>query len=76
VTRRCGRCVGQSSAADLLGSAPLAQQVAKQLIDAAAAGAPTATLEALASGFTTYTEDYAAGVRAFLGRTTPTFHNR
>jgi enoyl-CoA hydratase len=58
---------------DLLGSAPLAQQVAKQLVDAAAAGAPAAIMESLASGFTASTDDFTAGVEAFLTRTSPTF---
>lgn len=61
---------------DLLGTAPIAQQVAKQLVDAAAAGAPAAVTEALASGFTAGTEDYAAGLHAFLERSAPTFHAR
>jgi enoyl-CoA hydratase len=60
-------------AADLLGSAPIAQQVAKQLVDAAATGAPPAVLEALASGFTAYTDDYAEGVTAFLTKRKPRF---
>jgi enoyl-CoA hydratase len=58
---------------DLLGSAPIAQQVSKQLVDAASAGAPTAVLEAIASGFTAYTQDFAEGVNAFLGKTSPRF---
>ncbi|MEV0830063.1 enoyl-CoA hydratase/isomerase family protein [Nonomuraea rubra] len=62
--------------ADLLGSAPIAQQVAKQLVDAAAGGAPSATLEAIASGFTAHTEDFAEGVNAFLAKRTPHFHGR
>jgi enoyl-CoA hydratase/carnithine racemase len=58
---------------DLLGSAPIAQQVAKQLVDAAAVGAPAAVLEALASGFTSYTQDFTEGVNGFLNKTTPHF---
>lgn len=65
------RCV-----ADLLGSAPVAQQVAKQLVDAAAAGAPSATIEAIASGFTSYTDDFTEGVQAFLNKTDPKFRDR
>jgi enoyl-CoA hydratase/carnithine racemase len=57
----------------ILGGAPIAVQVGKQLVHAAAAGAPSATLEALASGFTTATSDFAAGVRAFQNKTEPTF---
>jgi enoyl-CoA hydratase/carnithine racemase len=54
---------------DLLGSAPIAQQVAKQLIDAAAAGVPSSILESISSGFTAYTNDYTAGVHAFMNKT-------
>ncbi|WP_345383798.1 enoyl-CoA hydratase/isomerase family protein [Pseudonocardia yuanmonensis] len=61
---------------DLLGSAPIAQQVAKQLVDAAAAGAPSSVLEAIASGFVATTEDFAEGVGAFLGKRTPVFIGR
>ncbi|MDO0929587.1 enoyl-CoA hydratase/isomerase family protein [Streptomyces sp. TG1A-8] len=59
---------------DLLGSAPIAQQVAKQLVDATAQGAPSAILESIASGFTAHTEDFSTGVSSFLGKTTPQFH--
>ncbi len=61
---------------DLIASAPIAQQVAKQLVDAAAAGAPSATLEAIASGFTAHTEDFREGVHAFLAKTEPNFRAR
>jgi enoyl-CoA hydratase/carnithine racemase len=63
-------------AADLLGSAPIAQQVAKQLVDAANTGAPAAVLEALASGFTAYTDDFTEGVTAFLTKKEPQFRGR
>jgi enoyl-CoA hydratase len=63
-------------AADLLGSAPIAQQVAKQLVDASATGAPPAVLEALASGFTASTDDFAEGVTAFLTKKEPRFRGR
>jgi enoyl-CoA hydratase len=59
----------------ILEGAPAAVQVSKQLIDAAAGGAPSAVLEALASGFTASTNDFAEGVAAFQNKTTPTFTN-
>jgi enoyl-CoA hydratase len=60
----------------ILQGAPTAVQVCKQLIDAAAAGAQSAILEALASGFTAATDDFATGVTAFRAKTTPTFSDR
>ncbi|RVW02698.1 enoyl-CoA hydratase/isomerase family protein [Rhodococcus xishaensis] len=57
----------------ILEGAPTAVQVSKQLVDAAAAGAPSTVLEALGSGFTTGTDDFTAGVAAFSNKTTPTF---
>ncbi|AHK30855.1 enoyl-CoA hydratase/isomerase family protein [Rhodococcus opacus] len=59
----------------ILEGAPAAVQVSKQLVDAAAAGAPSAILEALASGFTASTHDFAIGVTAFRNKTTPIFTN-
>ncbi|MFC9761053.1 enoyl-CoA hydratase/isomerase family protein [Rhodococcus jostii] len=59
----------------ILEGAPAALQVSKQLVDAAAAGAPSAILEALASGFTASTHDFAIGVTAFQNKTTPIFTN-
>ncbi|WP_437773568.1 enoyl-CoA hydratase/isomerase family protein [Arthrobacter sp. KNU40] len=50
---------------DLLGGAPLAVQLGKQLIDAAADGAPSRVLEALAGGLAAATDDLAEGVAAF-----------
>lgn len=61
---------------DILGSAPIAAQVAKQLVDAAAAGAPSAITEAIASGFTSYSADFASGVNAFLHKAAPQFDDR
>lgn len=57
----------------ILGGAPIAVQVSKQLIQAAADGAPSAILEALASGFIAATSDFAAGVHAFEAKTEPAF---
>ena len=51
--------------ADLLAGAPLAVQLGKQLIDAAADGAPSRVLEALAGGLAAATGDLAEGVAAF-----------
>jgi enoyl-CoA hydratase/carnithine racemase len=59
--------------AELLGGAPLAQQVAKQLVRAAADGATAAVLEALASGFTATTPDFGEGLNAFLEKRRPRF---
>lgn len=50
---------------ELLAGAPLAVQLGKQLIDAAADGAPSRVLEALAGGLAAATEDLAEGVAAF-----------
>ena len=50
---------------DLLAGAPLAVQLGKQLIDAAADGAPSRVLEALAGGLAAATDDLAEGVAAF-----------
>ncbi|MFC9556673.1 enoyl-CoA hydratase/isomerase family protein [Rhodococcus sp. NPDC056960] len=57
----------------ILEGAPAAVQVSKQLVDAAAAGAPSAVLEALGSGFTAATHDFAVGVTAFQNKTPATF---
>jgi enoyl-CoA hydratase/carnithine racemase len=58
----------------LTAGAPVAVQLAKQLIDAAADGAPSRVLEALAGGLTSATEDLREGVAAFQGRRDATFH--
>jgi enoyl-CoA hydratase len=57
----------------LLGGAPVAVQLAKQLIDAAAEGAPSRVLEALAGGLSAATEDIKEGIAAFRERRDPTF---
>jgi enoyl-CoA hydratase len=50
---------------DLLKGAPIAQQTAKQLIHAASQGVDSALLEAIASGFTTATQDFQNGMTSF-----------
>jgi enoyl-CoA hydratase len=60
----------------LLAGAPVAIQLAKQLIDAAADGAPSRVLEALAGGLSSATEDLREGVAAFRERRDPAFHGR
>jgi enoyl-CoA hydratase len=57
----------------LLAGAPIAVQLAKQLIDAAAGGAPSRVLEALAGGLAAATGDLAEGVSAFRDRRNPEF---
>jgi enoyl-CoA hydratase len=58
---------------DLLAGAPLAVQLGKQLIDAAADGASSRVLEALAGGLAAATDDLAEGVAAFREKRTPLF---
>lgn len=58
----------------LLAGAPVAVQLAKQLIDAAADGAPSRVLESLAGGLSVATEDLKEGVAAFHERRDPAFH--
>jgi enoyl-CoA hydratase len=62
--------------AQLRAGAPVAVQLAKQLIDAAADGAPSRVLEAVAGGLSSATEDLAEGVLAFQERRDPTFYGR
>lgn len=50
---------------DILKGAPIAQQTAKQLIHGASQGVDSALLEAIASGFTTGTGDFAVGMTSF-----------
>jgi enoyl-CoA hydratase len=63
-------------AEQLLGGAPVAVQIAKQLIDAAAAGAPSRVLEPLAGGLAAATVDLAEGVAAFRAHRSPSFEGR
>lgn len=59
---------------DAIAAGPrLAVQVTKQLIDAAAAGAAPAVLDALAAGFISGTDDLAEGVAAFRAKRPPRF---
>jgi enoyl-CoA hydratase/carnithine racemase len=60
----------------LLGGAPVAVQIAKQLIDAAADGAPSRILEPLAGGLAAATADLTEGVAAFRARRSPNFEGR
>ncbi|WP_328773701.1 enoyl-CoA hydratase/isomerase family protein [Streptomyces sp. NBC_00286] len=57
----------------LSGGSPIAVQIAKQLIDAAAEGAPSRVLEALGGGLASATEDLIEGMRAFHERRAPHF---
>jgi enoyl-CoA hydratase len=61
---------------EILGSAPIATQIAKQLINAAADGAPSSVLEALAGGLTAATSDLAEGISAFHEKRAPNFSDR
>ncbi|MFV0432645.1 MAG: enoyl-CoA hydratase/isomerase family protein, partial [Leucobacter sp.] len=58
---------------EILESAPIALQLAKQIIDGAADGAPSALLEALASGVAAATNDLGEGTGAFAEKRSPAF---
>jgi enoyl-CoA hydratase len=57
----------------LLAGAPVAVELAKQLIDAAAEGASSRVLEPIAAAVTAATSDLAEGVAAFRARRAPAF---
>jgi enoyl-CoA hydratase/carnithine racemase len=57
----------------LAGGAPVAVQLTKQLIDAAADGVPSRTLEPLAGALAAATTDLAEGIAAFRARRPPAF---
>jgi enoyl-CoA hydratase len=57
----------------LLSSAPVAVQLAKQLVNAAADGVPSRLLEPLAAGVTATTADLAEGIAAFREHRDATF---
>jgi 1,4-dihydroxy-2-naphthoyl-CoA synthase len=61
-------------AADIAAGPRTAVQVTKQLVDAAASGAPPAILDALAAGFVSGTDDLAEGVAAFHEKRPPRFN--
>ena len=63
-------------AADIAAGPRAAVQVTKQLVDAAASGAPPAILDALAAGFISGTDDLAEGVAAFRDKRPPRFNLR
>ena len=63
-------------AARIAARAPVAVQLAKQLINAAVGEDTAATLEALASGVASGTQDIREGVTSFREKRSPTFSNR
>lgn len=62
--------------ARLVGGAPIAVQLAKQLIDAGVDNGQSHVLDALAGGLAAATEDAAEGVASFVDRREPKFRGR
>jgi len=60
----------------IAGGAPVAVALAKQIIDAAADGAPSRVLETLAGAVTTATQDLKVGIDGFRSGTAPRFTGR
>jgi enoyl-CoA hydratase len=58
---------------DLLGSAPIASQLIKKLVDAGIAGGTTSILEGVAGGLASTTTDLREGVAAFREKRSPLF---
>jgi len=70
-----GLAAAQVLAAKIAARAPVAVQVAKQLIHAADGEDAAFALESLAGSLTAYTDDLAEGVAAFKARRAPIFSN-
>jgi 1,4-dihydroxy-2-naphthoyl-CoA synthase len=60
-------------AAEICANAPIAVQVAKQLIDGAVGEGTPLAIEALASGLVSFTEDGQEGAASFRERRPPAF---
>ncbi|MEO1017279.1 MAG: enoyl-CoA hydratase/isomerase family protein, partial [Pseudomonadota bacterium] len=73
-----GQAMAQARAlaAQICERAPIAVELAKQLVNAAEGEDQGAALEGIASAVTRYTEDGAEGLASFRGKRAPLFHNR